>query len=221
MFNVRRLILAHFSVAFAVLAVGLILGEWQMIVRSPLHAWVQNPEHYYRSVTAHGSSLAYVFPTLVAMGFGYAISVTALRQPLAGLRLAWIAFYLLVLGALVSMVPVALGRASVLYTFYPPLIANAFYYIGIVLVVVGSWIWVGILHVNYRVWKARNANAPLPLPMFANLAGAISGHGRRSARHSKSYCKFCPWRCDGEAPSMRDSRECFSPGRCTPSSTSG
>src|SRR5262249_1566049 len=60
----------------------------------------------------------------------------------------------------------------VLYTFYPPLIANAFYYIGIVLVVVGSWIWVALLHVNERAWRAANRDAPLPLPMFANLAGA-------------------------------------------------
>ena len=72
MFNARRLILAHFAVAFAAFALALLLGEWQMVVRSPLHAWVDDPEHYYRSVTAHGSAIAYVFPTLVAMGFGYA-----------------------------------------------------------------------------------------------------------------------------------------------------
>jgi cytochrome c oxidase subunit 1 len=73
MINARKLILAHLAVAFAVFALALVLGEWQMVVRSPLHAWVANPEHYYRSVTAHGSAMAYVFPTLVAMGFGYAI----------------------------------------------------------------------------------------------------------------------------------------------------
>ncbi len=172
MFNARRLVLAHFAVAFAAFALALVLGEWQMLVRSPLSAWVGNPEHYYRSVTAHGSAMAYVFPTLVAMGFGYAISVNSLKQPLVGLRLAWAAFYLVVAGTVVAMIPVALGRASVLYTFYPPLIANAFYYIGIVLVVVGSWIWVALLHANERAWRRLNPSAPLPLPMFANLAGA-------------------------------------------------
>jgi cytochrome c oxidase subunit 1 len=170
--NSRRLILAHFVVAFAAFGIALLLGEWQMIVRSPLHAWVDDPEHYYRSVTAHGTAMAYVFPTLVAMGFGYAISVNSLQQALIGLRLAWVAFYLVVIGAVVAMVPVALGRASVLYTFYPPLIGNAFYYIGIVLVVVGSWIWVALLLVNERAWRRRNPDKPLPLPMFANLAGA-------------------------------------------------
>ena len=168
----RRLILAHFVVAFAAFGIALLLGEWQMIVRSPLHAWVDDPEHYYRSVTAHGSAMAYVFPTLVAMGFGYAISVNSLQQALIGVRVAWVAFYLVVIGAVVAMVPVALGRASVLYTFYPPLIGNAFYYIGIVLVVVGSWIWVALLLVNERAWRRQNPDKPLPLAMFANLAGA-------------------------------------------------
>ena len=35
--------LAHFSVAFAAFVLAIILGEWQMFVRSPLHAWVNNP----------------------------------------------------------------------------------------------------------------------------------------------------------------------------------
>jgi cytochrome c oxidase subunit 1 len=171
-FNARRLILAHFAVAFAAFALALLLGEWQMMVRSPLHAWVDNPEHYYRSVTAHGSAMAYVFPTLVAMGFGYAITVSALQQALIGLRLAWVAFYLVVAGTIVAMLPVALGRASVLYTFYPPLIAHPLYYIGIVLVVVGSWIWVVLMLLNARGWRRQNVGMPIPLPMFANLAGA-------------------------------------------------
>ena len=70
------------------------------------------------------------------------------------------------------MVPVALGRASVLYTFYPPLIGNAFYYVGVVLVVVGSWIWVTLMSVNLRVWKRAHPGKPVPLAMFANVAGS-------------------------------------------------
>lgn len=172
MSNVRKLVLAHLAVAFAVFALALILGEWQMLVRSPLHAWVSNPEHYYRSVTAHGSAMAYVFPTLLAMGFGYAITVSSLEQPLLGLRMAWVAFGLVVTGTLLAVATVAAGRASVLYTFYPPLIAHAAYYIGIVLVVVGSWIWVALMLINERSWKRAHPGKPLPLAMFANLAGA-------------------------------------------------
>ena len=76
----NRLVLAHFWAAFVAFAVVMPLGAWQMLVRSPLHRWV-DPEHYYRAVTAHGTTLAYVFPTLVAMGFGYAVCAVSLGRP--------------------------------------------------------------------------------------------------------------------------------------------
>jgi cytochrome c oxidase subunit 1 len=168
----RKLILAHFWLAFGVFGLALMLGAWQMFIRSPLHNWLSDPEWYYRSLTAHGTVMAYVFPTLVAMGFGYAISESALEQRLVGVRWAWAGFWLIVAGSVMAMVPVALGRASVLYTFYPPLIGSPFYYIGVVLVVVGSWVWVALMSVNLAVWKRANPGAPVPLAMFANVAGS-------------------------------------------------
>jgi cytochrome c oxidase subunit I len=168
----RKLILAHFWLAFGVFGLALCLGAWQMFVRSPLYTWISDPEWYYRSLTAHGTVMGYVFPTLVAMGFGYTISESALQQRLVGVRWAWAGFWLVVAGAVMAMVPVALGRASVLYTFYPPLIGNAFYYIGVVLVVVGSWVWVALMSINLRVWRRAHPGEPVPLAMFANVAGS-------------------------------------------------
>lgn len=168
----RRLILAHFWLAFGLFAVALVLGAWQMFVRSPLHAWISDPELYYRSLTAHGTVMAYVFPTLVAMAFGYSISQVALKQPLIGVRWAWLGLALVAIGAVIAVVPVALGRASVLYTFYPPLIGNAFYYIGLVLAVAGSWVWVALLSVNLHIWKRANPDIAVPFAIFAMVAGA-------------------------------------------------
>ena len=172
MFLARRLVLAHFWVAFAAFAVAVLLGAWQMYVRSPLSPWIQDPELYYRSVTAHGTVMAYVLPTLVAMGFGYAIVELALKRPLIGLRWAWAGFALVVAGTLMASLPMALGRASVLYTFYPPLIASPFFYLGVVLVVVGSWVWVALMGVNLQAWKKANPGAAVPLAMFGNVAAA-------------------------------------------------
>jgi cytochrome c oxidase subunit 1 len=168
----RKLILAHFWLAFAVFGLALVLGAWQMFIRSPLHNWITNPEWYYRSLTAHGTVMGYVFPTLVAMGFGYAITESALERRLVGTRWAWAGFWLIVVGAVMAMIPVALGRASVLYTFYPPLIGSPFYYLGVVLVVVGSWVWVALMAINLRDWRRDHPGAPVPLAMFANVAGS-------------------------------------------------
>ncbi|MET0969701.1 MAG: cbb3-type cytochrome c oxidase subunit I [Tardiphaga sp.] len=168
----RRLVLAHFWLAFAVFGLALLLGAWQMFARSPLNPGLGNSDWYYRSVTAHGSAMGYVFPTLIAMGFGYAITELALKRPLIGARWAWTGLVLVAVGAVVALIPVAMGLASVLYTFYPPLVGNAFYYIGVVLVVVGSWIWVALMSLNMIVWKRDNPGSPVPLAMFANVAGA-------------------------------------------------
>jgi cytochrome c oxidase subunit 1 len=170
--NSRRLILAHLWLAFAVFGVAIVLGAWQMLVRSPLRAWINDPEWYYRSVTAHGTIMGYVFPTLIAMGFGYAITESSLQQKLIGSRWAWAGFGLVLVGAVTAITPVSLGHASVLYTFYPPLIGSPFYYIGVVLVVVGSWIWVALMAINLRAWKKAHPGRPVPLAMFANVAGS-------------------------------------------------
>ena len=172
MFLARKLVLAHFWVAFIAFFAAIVLGEWQMYIRSPLHAWINNPEHYYRSVTAHGTVMAYVMPTLVAMGFGYAITELALKRPLIGIRWAWAGFWLVIAGTLMAAATTAVGKASVLYTFYPPMIANPLYYIGIVLVVVGSWIWVALMAINLRAWRKANLGATVPLAMYGNVAGA-------------------------------------------------
>ena len=169
----KRLIIAHLWFAFVSFGAALLLGEWQMYIRSPLHAWISDPEWYYRSVTAHGTTMAYVLPTLVAMGFGYFVTEVALKRPMIGLRWAWVGFALVAFGTFVAIIPVALGRASVLYTFYPPLIGDPFYYIGVVLVVVGSWIWVALMGVNMYAWKRQNPGAPVPFAMFATVAGSF------------------------------------------------
>ncbi len=172
MWRANKLVLAHLWVALVAFLAAIFLGEWQMFVRSPMSAWVNNPEHYYRSVTAHGTVMAYVMPTLIAMGFGYAICELALKKPLIGLKWAWAGFWLVIGGTVIASVTMAIGKASVLYTFYPPMIASPFYYIGVVLVVVGSWIWVALMSINLRAWKKEHRGASVPLAMFGNVAGA-------------------------------------------------
>jgi len=167
-----RLVLAHFWASFATFALTLPLGAWQMWVRSPLHAWV-DPETYYRAVTAHGTTLAYVFPTLLTMGFGYAVCAVSLGRPLHGMRLAWAAWWMVIAGALLAIATVAMGEATVLYTFYPPLTGSPWYYVGVLIAVVGSWIWVGLMVSHFARFKRDHPGLPVPLAMFAITAGAL------------------------------------------------
>jgi cytochrome c oxidase subunit I len=168
----NRLVLAHFWAAFAAFIVAILLGAWQMLVRSPLHRWV-DPELYYRAVTEHGTTFAYVFPTLIAMGFGYAVCAVSLGRPMRGLPLAWISFALVIGGAAMALATVAAGKATVLYTFYPPMLGSPYYYLGILLAVIGSWIWIGLMVWHFRRWKVDHPGLPVPLAMFATTVGAL------------------------------------------------
>ncbi|MFP5329036.1 MAG: cbb3-type cytochrome c oxidase subunit I [Alphaproteobacteria bacterium] len=168
-----RLVAAHVWVGVAAFAVACLLGVWQMWARSPIEAPYHTASNYFRSVTLHGVSMAFVLTTFFIMGFGYYVAETALKRPLPGLKVAWGAFALGIAGTLMAALSVISGNASVLYTFYPPMTATAWFYIGLVLVVVASWAWCVLMIVAMRQWKAANRGQAVPLAMFATVANAV------------------------------------------------
>ena len=173
MLNSRWLALSHFWVAFATFLPAVLLGAWQMLIRSPLPAPLDDPDAYYASVTLHGTAMAYVITTFFAMGFGYAIAATSLGRAIRGATAAWVGFAICLIGTVMAVVTVLAGEASVLYTFYPPLLASSWYYLGALLLVGGSMIWVVLMIINMVAWKRDNPGRPVPLAMFAITATAI------------------------------------------------
>ena len=169
----RSLSLAHLWVAFLSFLPAVGLGVWQMLMRSPLPAPADDPNTYYASVTAHGSVMAYVFPTFFAMGFGYAIAVSALGRPLQGEKWAWTGFFISLIGTVMALATVATGRASVLFTFYPPMVGSPWYYLGVALIIIGSYFWIALMLLSFRAWKRENPGKPVPLAMFAITACAL------------------------------------------------
>jgi cytochrome c oxidase subunit 1 len=169
----RRLALFHCWVAFAVFLPAVLLGAWQMLMRSPLPAPLDDSAAYYASVTLHGTAMAYVVTTFFIMGFGYAVAATSLGRPISGMAAAWVGFAICLLGTVMAVVAILSGQASVLYTFYPPLLASAWYYGGAFLLIAGSMIWVALMIYNMAAWKRENPGRPVPLAMFAITATAI------------------------------------------------
>ena len=151
--NSRVLALCHFWVAFALFLPAVLLGAWQMLMRSPLPAPFDDADAYYASVTLHGTAMAYVVTTFFAMGFGYAIAAVSLDRPGRGTTAAWIGFAICGLGTVMAVAAILSGQASVLYTFYPPLLASGWYYGGAFLLIGGSMIWVVLMIVNMMAWK--------------------------------------------------------------------
>ncbi len=169
----KKLALSHLWVAFAAFIVACFMGEYQVLERSGLFPALESPTVYFASVSTHGVLMAFVLTTFFIMGFGYYIASTSLKQPVWNKPLAWGAFWLALFGVVLAAVPLLSGKASVLYTFYPPIVAHAAFYIGATLLVVGSWVWCAIMLVMFSQWKKANPGQNVPLAMFATAANAL------------------------------------------------
>lgn len=159
-----RLARWHIGLAFALFGVALLLGVYQVLARDGfigLHA-----PSYYASTTLHGVVMAYALTIFFITGIGYAISSRALGQPVFARGLAWACFIVMAAGTVIAAIAILAGKASVLYTFYPPQLAHWSFYVGAALLVAGSIGWIVITLAMSVRWKRAHAGLPLPLAQF-------------------------------------------------------
>jgi cytochrome c oxidase subunit 1 len=160
--NGNRLILANLWVSILAFGIAASMAVTQAISRANLDLPFRSPRMYYMSVTAHGVLMALVFTTFFIRALGYATArreTGTLRWP----RFAWAMFYLGLAGTLSAVWAILTFKASVLYTFYPPLQAHPAFYIGLTLVVVASWGWCVNMIATWRESRKRNGTASLAM----------------------------------------------------------
>ena len=126
---------------FAVLAIGVIMGLDQALnyARVDVVQYYPVVKSYYQGLTIHGVLNALVLTTAFANGFIALTTARGLGRKLNDVLLH-AALWTLVIGSLLAAYAMFSGKASVLYTFYPPLEANWTFYLGLALVVVSTWI---------------------------------------------------------------------------------
>ncbi len=173
MIESRRLALANFWVAISAFAVAAAMALMQALSRADLDLPWRTAKMYYLSVTAHGVLMALVFTTFFIMGFGYVVAERTMGRPIVHKKVAWISFWVALLGTVLTAAMIFWGKATVLYTFYPPLKAHPLFYIGAALLVIGSWGWCWVLIQTYRTWKRENPEARTPLAVHGMMATVI------------------------------------------------
>jgi len=173
MTRANRLPYAHLWVAILAFGTAAAMALMQALSRASLDLPYRSAKMYYLSVTAHGVLMALVFTTFFIMGFGYVVIQGALRQEVKGAGVAWAGFWTALVGAGLAVWAILSGKATVLYTFYPPLKAHPAFYIGLTLVVVGSWLWCVVMIANYLAWKRAHRGDAVPLAMHGMLATVI------------------------------------------------
>lgn len=164
----RRLTLAHLWVAVGAFALGSLMAVMQVLARAGVELPFGTARLYYLSVTAHGVLLALVFTTFFIMALGYVVTATALGR-IVGCAWAWGGFWTALVGTVMTTLAILSGTSTVLYTFYPPLKAHPAFYVGATLLVVGSWVWCGVMIASYRAWRRESGGARVPLAAHGML----------------------------------------------------
>lgn len=138
--SLKRIIIIELFVPVSLLTLGIYHGLMQTIYRAGLlHDAAFLKLGNYQGLTLHGVINAIVLTTFFAVAFGHATMAYYTKKELNILN-ARISMWLMIGGTLMAAWAMLSGKASVLYTFYPPLKAHPLFYIGTALLIVGSWL---------------------------------------------------------------------------------
>ena len=164
--QVSTLALTNFATAFILLLLGGLFGLIQGLNRAGVLEIVGGL-NYYELLTAHGIFLILGFTTLFMNGYLYSAADYVLGGLSKSVRvLGWLSYSSFIIGAVLVTVMVLSGEATVLYTFYAPMAASPWFYIGLVFVVLSIWLSAAGVFISAFTWKKRNRGKHLPLFAF-------------------------------------------------------
>ncbi len=169
----ERLIIWNAVTAILALTLG---GTYALLVG--LTRWpdihLLPPAWFYRLLTGHGLNMLVfwiVFFEAAGLYFGACVLLNA---RLVGVKLAWVAYALMLVGAVMANVVILMGKADVMFSAYPPLEADPLFYLGYILFAVGAILVCCIFLATIVMAKVeRRYEGSLPLAVFGLLTAAI------------------------------------------------
>ena len=129
---------------------------------------------YYRILTLHGLDMLIVMILNFEIAILYFAGTTLLNSRLFSSAMAWIAFVLMLVGAVMFNGTILIGKADVLMTSYAPLVAHPLFYLGIILFAVGALVAViNFFGTLYIAKRDHTYEGSVPLVVFGATAAAI------------------------------------------------
>ncbi|MDH3270814.1 MAG: cbb3-type cytochrome c oxidase subunit I [Gemmatimonadota bacterium] len=157
-------------------AILVLLTRWQAV-------HLLSDEGFYRWLTIHGMNMLIFFIIFFEMAVLYFASAVLLNSRVATPKIGWLAFALMVIGALMVEWTMFTGRADVLFTSYVPLRAHPLFYLGVIVFAVGAILVTAIFFATLVIAKREKTyTGSVPLVTFGGLTAAIIaaitlGHG--------------------------------------------
>jgi cytochrome c oxidase subunit I len=133
-----------------------------------------DPVWYYRLTTFHGLNMLIFWILFMEIGILYFAGTTLLNTRLFSKGLAWASFGMMVSGALLVDYTILAGKADVMMTSYVPLKAHSNFYLGIILMAVGTLTGVAnFFGTLYIAKRDKTYKGSVPLVVFGATAAAI------------------------------------------------
>jgi cytochrome c oxidase subunit 1 len=174
----KRFIGWHMFFAIAALSIGSLFGPLQAFEHAgwDIYAqpWFQAMfKSYYQGLTLHGVLNALIYTTFFITGFTTFTIIYGLKRRLRYPIINHVGWWMMVVGLVTAAIPLLLDWATVLYTFYAPMKAHWLFYVGLVLVVVGSWTEGYGFYLTYMAWRKENPGVRTPLMSFMGLINMV------------------------------------------------
>lgn len=171
--SAERLIMLNAVTAVVYLTIGGILALLIALTRwQAVH--LLGPQRFYEFVSTHGMVML-IFWILFFEVAGLIFASTVLLSVRMVIPwLGWLAYAMMLVGSLVATLLMLGGKATVMFTSYPPLRAEThWYYAAVLLFAVGAILAVVHFFVNVVAARIRGDVGTLPLFTFALMGAAI------------------------------------------------
>lgn len=167
----KKVTLYFLMTGFLALLIGALIGPLQALNYAGINLYQYLPflQSYYQGLTLHGVLNALVFTTLAISGLLLYLPCRALGvRP--NLVVAWIAYWTSTIGVVLAAIAALGNNATVLYTFYPPLMGSPLFYIGAAMLVAGSLVIAVQVIVIWTLWKRQHPGERTPLVAYMSVA---------------------------------------------------
>src|SRR5690625_802028 len=188
-----KLAMAHMYVAFIALFVGATAGLLQTLERSGRFELPGNIG-YYQILTVHGVVLGLVLTTFFILGFMLAAqSKTAGKYSASERKMGWFGFWMMTSGVILTTILILLNEATVLYTFYAPMMAHPGFYIGLTLIIVGSWFVGFMIFRRHARFRRENPGVRTPLLSYMSVINMVMWQIATLGVATAVLVQFLPW----------------------------
>ena len=171
--NAEILIRVNAVAAVLFLALGGLFGLLVALTRWPA-VQLLPAEWFYLILTGHGANVLLFWIIFFEIAVLYFASAVILGSRLAAPRWAWLSFVLMVVGGIMANYAVLNGDSTVMFTSYPPMMAEHWFYLSLIVFAVGALIGVFVFFGTLVVAKAEKTyNGSVPLVTFGAITAAI------------------------------------------------